>query len=105
MNRITKSLLALDDFINNVTRSEKEKIWLEVKAMNISGPTVVEYFENLFDNSNIKFKFDKGIEFCGDNKPPENVFNVTIETPKYSLESFFIISEYGKNQPSGLSTY
>jgi hypothetical protein len=89
MSVITTSLQALDDFINNVPRVEKERIWLEVKAMNISGPSVPQYFYDLFYNSNISFKFDNQIEFCGDNKPPDNVYKVTIETPKFSLESFF----------------
>lgn len=89
MNYISTSLLALDDFIKNVSRVEKEKIWLEVKAMNIQGPTVNEYFNNLFNYPDVKYKFDRNIGLLGNYKPPENVFKIEIETPKFSLESFF----------------
>lgn len=96
MNSISKSLHALDDFIRNVSKEEKERIWIEVKEMKFTGPTIEEYFTTLLNSNNITFKFDKGIELIGNNRPPDNAFKLSInETPKYSLESFFCNLGYG----------
>ncbi len=89
MSLISKSLLALDDFIKNVDAAEKERIWLEVKAMNIGGPLVADYFNNLYDFHDISVNFDEGIEVIEEDSPPLQGFKIVTQTPKYSLESFF----------------
>lgn len=88
MNTISKSLQALDDFINNVSREDKEKIWREVKELNIQGPTVYEYFSNLFYEPIVRYKFEEGIQVTGNYEPPQNAYKISIQPSEFPLEAF-----------------
>jgi len=90
MNYITKSLLALDNFILNASQADKDRIWIEVKDMNFEGPSITEYFNSVLYTTSYKFRFQDGIEFCGESKPPESSFNLINAASKFSLEPFFL---------------
>jgi hypothetical protein len=104
MSVIGDSMRALDDFISNVSREEKDKIWLEVKEMNFTGPSVETYFNNVFNTQYVKFEFEEELAECGFSKPPDGDFKISLnETPNYSLESFFALFLYGTHTASQLS--
>jgi hypothetical protein len=88
MNIMSKSLLAIDDFILNASEDEKNRIWLEVKEMNIEGPTLEQYFSWVFENNPVRFQFQEGIEPCL-LKSSQGNFQLIYQTPKFPLESFF----------------
>lgn len=91
MSTIGKSLLALDDFLANASKNELEKIWLEVKEMEFEGPTIEEFFTFAIEGNPINFKLQEGVELLSNTKPPDlGSFKRIKETPKFSLESFFL---------------
>ena len=61
-NFLQDSLDAMQKYFDNTPDIEKDKIWEEVNAMGIEGPTVSEYFESLSGNQRIIFELNSKIE-------------------------------------------
>lgn len=85
---VAKWLAEVDNFIKTTSREEKERIWIEVKEMNLKGPSIFAYFNDLFENQPLDLVFDKSITTCDNSPPPLRPYNLIKETPKYSLEFF-----------------
>lgn len=49
MNTLDKSLLALDNLLENISKEEMDRIVAEIDGMSATGPTVFEYLEE-FEN-------------------------------------------------------
>lgn len=45
MNNLEKSLIALDNLLNTISKDEMDKIVAEIDGMSATGPTVFEYLE------------------------------------------------------------
>lgn len=86
---ISQWLSQIDNFIENSSKEEKLKIWVQVKEMGLKGPSMYNYFHNVIENQPIEMIFDKNILFNDDEPPTLEFFNPISETPKFNLESFF----------------
>jgi hypothetical protein len=47
MDTFEKSLLQLQQYLNESTVEEREKVWAEVKALKIKGPSLREYLTSI----------------------------------------------------------
>lgn len=92
MKQFSKIIESLNHFLYHVSKEEKDKIWAEVEAMNITGPTVYEYFtfSRTMSSYNL-LRFQNKVKIYGGLEPPPKEYKLTIEAPKFSLESFFFV--------------
>ena len=90
MTQTSSIMKALEHFLFKVNKEEKEKIWLEVKAMNIKGPPIGDFLECALKNKPISFNFQEDIGIYSGALPPTKSLKLSIQTLKFSLESFFL---------------
>ncbi|MBK6384042.1 MAG: hypothetical protein IPF69_11360 [Chitinophagaceae bacterium] len=98
MNVFDKSLLALDAYLAQAKQEELQKILEDVGGVCYEGPNLEDFFTTIFQNKPLRFKFQNGVTYYADSKPPPVGFQLISQTPKETLESFFCNIALWKHQ-------